>query len=126
MHRSLTTRIGLVVVVGFLLSAVPVLAEGDCRAELDASLRGTQEGKADTKYRFAVEVKAYGEACAWVDYELVTTQEDADGNKKTYSVAKRIKLRGETKARVENYAVRSTSTLLDWKFNVVKCTTCNP
>ena len=63
---------------------------------------------------------------AWVDYELVTTQEDANGNKKSYSVAKRIKLRGETKARVETYTVRSTSTLLDWKFNVVECTTCNP
>ena len=126
MHRSLTTRIGLVVVTCLLLGAAPALAEGDCRAEIDASLRGTQEGKADTKYKFAVEVKAYGEACAWVDYELVTTQEDANGNKKSYSVAKRIKLRGETKARVETYTVRSTSTLLDWKFNVVECTTCNP
>jgi len=126
MHRSLTTRIGLVVVVGFFLGAVPALAEDDCRAEVDATLKHTDEGKSDHRYKFAVDVKAHGEACAWVDYELVTTQETADGERKTYTVPKRIKLRGETKSRLDTYTMRASNQMLNWEFKVVKCTTCNP
>lgn len=122
------TRIVTLLAIGFLflLAAPAVTAQGECRAELTATYRGTAPATDPdfVDHQFAVFVKSK-ERCAKVDYKLTVVERYPSGETRTKVKTFSQKVRdGENKGRKVTYRLHKKTRVDDYGFEVTSCSPC--
>jgi len=116
--------IATTVVVALTLAAAPVAAQS-CSGKVSGQLMSKKELDDSVEWRFAVEVEAGGQACAYVEFDFITEETQVGGKKKKSSKAMKQKVRSTAeKARLVTYRVPKDATLSKWEFKYTGCRPC--
>jgi hypothetical protein len=121
------TLVPVLATILFLLACSAAMAQGDCKATLNASYSGTDDAK-DPDYVdhvFIVTVSTK-ERCAKVDYKLTVVERYPSGETRTKMKTYNQRVRdGENKGRKVTYRLHRKTRVDDYGFEVVGCTPCS-
>jgi hypothetical protein len=108
-----------------LLAATPsASAKQDCEASIRGELVGERPAGQDTRYLWKADLTTTA-PCANVAFVLTTKEERPDGEVWITRTPKRTKLSAGTVSVRVGYRVRAGNTLVEWKFEVTGCETCD-
>jgi hypothetical protein len=102
----------------------PALAVDECDASIHGELVGERPTGKDTRFIWKADITTT-EPCANVAYVLTTKEERPNGEVWVTRTPKRTKLSAGTVSVRVGYRVREGNTLVEWKFEVTGCKTCD-
>lgn len=113
---------------GFLavlaLSATPAASAPECEASIRGELVDERPTGQDSRYIWKADITTTA-PCASVAYVLTTKEERPDGEVWVTRTPKRTKLSAGTVSVRVGYKVRKGNKLVEWKFEVTGCETCD-